>query len=343
MLNVKLTSQNRFLLAMLWSVVTILCCYISLYLGLMFLGTGEYSDLITGEIYTLMPAFMAIVFIVVFKTDKLSWDRFRFPGLKWLAFGFLYTLIVITLTIITDYLIGGIKWNVNYNPYIGSGDTQSFATHNQVFDMVSFVIIIGFFLLFQPGGFDRIVGEETGWRGYLLPELIKLNPKLSIIISTVIVGLVWFCYHLPYFSILAVQKHIVAPDKVIFTIIGALGVFLGANWAMSWAYLKTRSIWPALMLHYSWNLISPILTGNLYDGSLGLFNNPSLHNLWLINGEGLIGGFFHFCLGLFFLFLIIRDRDTLLTSYNKQEVSDKKEDELLKRKEKGLPKRIKIS
>lgn len=340
MLNINITPKRRFLLAILWSVSTILLCYFFLFLGLTFLGRGEVADLITGEFYTLTPLSMAIVFIIIFKTDELNWNKFRNPGLKWLVFGFLYTLLVLFLTIITDYLLGQLQWNPNYSPLTTA--LPGFTTHIQILDMILYVVVVGSLLIFQPGGFDRIVGEEAGWRGYLLPELLKLHPRLSIIFTTLIVGLVWFTYHLPYFSILAVQYNIIAPDKVIFTIIGALGVFLGANWAMTWAYLKTRSIWPALMLHYSWNLIAPILTGNIYDGSLGLLN-PSISNLWLMNGEGLIGGSFHFLVGLVFLFLIIRDRDKLFSSYKKEEAMNKMENDYYKRKGKGLPKRMKIN
>ena len=104
---------------------------------------------------------------------------------------------------------------------------------------------------------------------------------------------------------------------------------------MTWAYLKTRSLWPALMLHYSWNLMAPVFTGNLYDGSLGLLN-PSINNLWLINGEGLIGGTFHFLVGLVFLYLIIRDRDTLFKDY-------KKMDDEVRKNLQAQPKRIRLT
>ncbi len=335
MLKIDLNPKNRFLLAILWSVATILTCYTFLYLSNQFLGTGQNAELISGDLYTFTPALMAVLFIILFKTDVLSFEQFRNPGLKWLSFGVIYTLVVLFLTIVTGFLIGGLTYNSKYTPY--NGDLTGFTTGFQLLDVFSFFIIAGILLLFSPGGFIRIIGEEFGWRGYLFPELLKLHPKLSLVISTCIVGLVWFTFHLPYFTVLAVSGGIVSSDKVIFLIIGSFGVFFGANWAMTWAYLKTRNLWPALMLHYSWNLISPVLTGNLYDAAnpLGLLN-PSISNLWLVNGEGLIGGSFHFLVGLFFLFLIIRDRDQLFRGY-------KKLDNEVKKTQKVLPKRIKIS
>ena len=331
MSNSNITPKKRFLLALLWSIITILFCYISLYLTLTFLGTDPTAELISGDIYTFMPAIMAVVFIFAFKTDTINLEQFSNPGLKWLSFGVFYTILVLSLTIITDYLIGGLKYNTNYSPFKETVDLAGFSTGIQALDFIFFFVIVGTLLLFSPGGFVRIIGEEAGWRGYLFPELLKLHPKLSLVVSTFIVGLVWFSFHIPYFTVLAP----VTSDKIPYLLLGSIGVFFGANWAMTWAYLKTKNLWPAMMLHYSWNLANPVFTGNLYDKSLGLLN-PSINNLWLINGEGLVGGTFHFLVGLFFLFLIIRDRDKLFEGY-------KSLDNEVTLTQKKLPKRIKIS
>ena len=88
-------------------------------------------------------------------------------------------------------------------------------------------------------------------------------------------------------------------------------MFFGASFTLAWAYLKTHSIWPALSLHFIWNVINPLITGNVYSNQTGLFTGT----LWLINGEGLIGGFFHFLVGLLFLLLIIKNKDVLLKEH----------------------------
>lgn len=309
-LQVDITPKNRFFLAIIWSVATISFCYISLFLSLTFLGTGDLADLISGDVYTFIPALMAVFFIVYFKTDILSWDKFKNPGYKWLLSGVAYTVVVLSLTIATDAFFGLIAVNPSYSPW--TGDFQGYTTGNQSIDIIFYLFFIGILALFSPGGFVRIVGEEFGWRGYLYPELLKLHPKLSLVISTFIVGVVWFSFHLPYFTVLAPA----APNEIPYLIIGSIGVFFGANWFMIWTYLKTKSIWPAMILHYSWNLAAPVFTGNLYDGSLGLLNK-SQTNLWLVNGEGLIGGTFHFMVGLVFLFLIYWQRDSLFESFKK--------------------------
>lgn len=50
------------------------------------------------------------------------------------------------------------------------------------------------FLLAIPFG---PMGEELGWRGYLLPKLLERN---SIVVSTILVGWVWGFWHLASFT-----------------------------------------------------------------------------------------------------------------------------------------------
>jgi len=168
-------------------------------------------------------------------------------------------------------------------------------------------------LLFSPGGFVHVIGEEYGWRGYLLPQLLKARPWLSILWSIFAVGFVWFIYHIPFFTIFAPVDSLY---QKIFLLIGSAEVFFGANITMVWAYLKTKSLWPALSLHYIWNLISLMFNGNIYNStnSLGLLN-VSNDTLWLVNGEGLISGLFHFLIGLTFFVLILKNKEKLLADY----------------------------
>lgn len=39
-----------------------------------------------------------------------------------------------------------------------------------------------------------LMGEELGWRGYLLP---KLTAVLGVVPATVVIGLIWACWHIP--------------------------------------------------------------------------------------------------------------------------------------------------
>lgn len=58
---------------------------------------------------------------------------------------------------------------------------------------LGFVVRSALFTLLVVG-----IGEETGWRGWMLPELLKRYTPLK---SSILVGLVWGMWHLPLFIV----------------------------------------------------------------------------------------------------------------------------------------------
>ncbi|MHA2363066.1 MAG: CPBP family glutamic-type intramembrane protease [Candidatus Hodarchaeales archaeon] len=309
----KLHNNKRISLAFLWAFMTLFSCYFVLFAGVLILGEKGSQDFVVISLYTLIPAIMAIIFLFYFKTGNITTQPFQYPGFHWVAFGVYYTAIVLALTIVSGFIIGEFTPNSDYTPF-----PEGSYTSIPLLDILIFLPLYGTLLIFSPGGFPRVLGEEYGWRGYFLPELLKTRLSLSIFVSLWIVGGVWFIYHIPFFTIFAPNQEI---DKMIFLLVGSAGVFFGANLAMSWAYLKTKNLWPALSLHYVWNLTSPLFTGNIYSETNRLgYLNKSVDSLWLVNGEGLIGGLFHFLVGLIFLYLIYRNKNDLLEAYHQKEL-----------------------
>jgi membrane protease YdiL (CAAX protease family) len=103
------------------------------------------------------------------------------------------------------------------------------------------------FLLALP--FGRL-GEELGWRGYFLPQLLE---RYSAARSTIVVGLVWSAWHLVSFTF---------PGAAIpsFFPVGAWSIFLfflsltAESFVFTYVYLKTRArLVLATLLHMSFN------------------------------------------------------------------------------------------
>jgi membrane protease YdiL (CAAX protease family) len=100
-------------------------------------------------------------------------------------------------------------------------------------------------LLFAPL-FNIIfaMGEELGWRGFLLPHLMPLGQWKALLIS----GLIWGVWHAP-----AIAQGHNYPDHPILGILLMtvfcilLGIIIG------WMYLKARSPWVAALAHGSVN------------------------------------------------------------------------------------------
>jgi membrane protease YdiL (CAAX protease family) len=88
------------------------------------------------------------------------------------------------------------------------------------------------------------MGEELGWRGFLLPTLLPIGQWKAILVS----GLIWGFWHAPVIA----QGHNF-PQHPFWGILVMMFacVLLGA--ILSWLYLKTRSPWSAALAHGSVN------------------------------------------------------------------------------------------
>lgn len=94
-------------------------------------------------------------------------------------------------------------------------------------------------------------GEEFGWRGYLLQKLLPLGKRRALLA----LGVIWGMWHWP----ITAQGHNYGLDYPGFPWLGMLvmvwftlmlGIFL------SWATLRARSVWPAVIGHAAINGIA---------------------------------------------------------------------------------------
>jgi membrane protease YdiL (CAAX protease family) len=100
----------------------------------------------------------------------------------------------------------------------------------------------------------RALGEEIGWRGFLVPELAKV---VSFPLVALISGLMWAAYHFP--ALIFADYNAGTPvwyGLTCFTL-----MVIGDSFIMAWLTLRSRSLWPAALFHGSHNLwIQSILT-----------------------------------------------------------------------------------
>jgi membrane protease YdiL (CAAX protease family) len=103
------------------------------------------------------------------------------------------------------------------------------------------------------------IGEEYGWRGFLLPRLMA---KFSLFQSSLLLGLIWGIWHFPAYLI-GTGTPLDMPF-VVFMIWVLLGTFF-----ISWIYYYTGSVLTSIMAHISANatfnylLLLPEFTGDM--------------------------------------------------------------------------------
>ena len=146
---------------------------------------------------------------------------FRLPIIWWLYALFLFSLGGVISTVIFGY------------------------THNASIGAVRPMML---FAMFSPSSLFWFVtgplGEEFGWRGFLLPRLLE---KYSPLASAILLGFVWELWHIPlYYRMFLHDFH----STLRFTI-GIMGLSL----LVTILFIHTnRSLGPVIVLHWTANV-----------------------------------------------------------------------------------------
>jgi uncharacterized protein len=91
------------------------------------------------------------------------------------------------------------------------------------------------------------LGEELGWRGFLVP---KLAERLSFTATAVVSGIIWASWHMP----LIIFADYNGGTPTLYSIACFAVMVVGISFPMPWLRLRSGSLWPAALLHASHNL-----------------------------------------------------------------------------------------
>ncbi|WP_209561441.1 CPBP family intramembrane glutamic endopeptidase [Frigoribacterium sp. PvP032] len=90
------------------------------------------------------------------------------------------------------------------------------------------------------------LGEELGWRGFLLPRLLPLGTAPAVLVS----GAVWGLWHTPLI-LLGYNYGVETPGWLAVLMMTGMCVVVGA--VFSWLRLRSASVWPAALAHGAFN------------------------------------------------------------------------------------------
>jgi len=126
------------------------------------------------------------------------------------------------------------------------------------------------FVLSLPAAF----GEELGWRGFLVPELAKAMPFLSVALVS---GLIWSLFHWP---LMFVGMYGNDNIPMLYQVMVFSVFIVSLSVVMTYLRYKTNSLWTAVLFHASLNVFmqkvfTPLTIENSSSG-------------WYVNEFGLI-------------------------------------------------------
>ena len=94
--------------------------------------------------------------------------------------------------------------------------------------------------------FPYTLGEELGWRGFLMPTLHK---RYGFVAACSITGLIWAVWHYPLLYGLGLFSGPGAHIRIGFFSV----MVVGLSFIFGWLRLRTASLWPCVLMHASHN------------------------------------------------------------------------------------------
>ena len=135
------------------------------------------------------------------------------------------------------------------------------------------VAMIGFNLILGP------LGEELGWRGYFQD---RVNPDIGWLAASLMVGAIWFVWHLPLWTIDSPHAQIAL--RLYAGHVMCYAVIIGAAYTLS-----DGSILPAILIHLTVNLAANLATfagfrdpNSWFSSSLLPYSVVAVIAVWLV-------------------------------------------------------------
>jgi uncharacterized protein len=181
------------------------------------------------------------------KASELGW---KWPARKYAAMSWYIPLVYAGIAYAIVW-IGGLGGFPNHKFMQTLVDRMGLRLSPAASTLV-YVLLMGTYGL--VGSTARALGEEIGWRGFLVPELSKTMRFTS---TALISGIIWACWHYPI--LIWGDYNSGTPSWYGLTCFTVMVVAIA--FVFAWLRLKSGSLWTGAILHASHNLyVQAILT-----------------------------------------------------------------------------------
>lgn len=177
--------------------------------------------------------------------DALGW---RFGDRRWWLGAYLVPL-----------LYGLVAYSIIWLAGLGGFPEHAFLEDNakMVGLPVSPFVATGLMIIVLAGpgvilGCASALGEELGWRGFLVPRLVERH---GFTLGSLLVGIVWAAWHVP---VLFFPKYL-GGTPMPFAMTCFFVNLIAMSFVYTWFRLRSASVWPAVIMHASHNVFIPLV------------------------------------------------------------------------------------
>jgi membrane protease YdiL (CAAX protease family) len=222
------------------------------------------------------PAIAALVVVFFVEKHAAKGERRRALGLgsvrpvgrfiRYLVLALFVPPVLILVALLVGTALGLYPADVvNFSGFQETLDAQLEAIGQASLPIPIGLLVAAQFLNVLIGSIINVVpalGEELGWRGWLLPKLLPLGVVPALLIS----GVIWGLWHAPL--ILLGYNYGNAPGWLALAAMVAMTTVIGA--VFSWLRIRSESVWPAALAHGSFNAAAGfslvfIMAGESFD------------------------------------------------------------------------------
>lgn len=248
----KLTGTNKA------AIFTVLVLLMALAVALYIRALGITSEFAAAW-YMFIPTLAVLIMLLIVTRDGYSKEGWKTLGLHRLGLKAFW--IAVLAPVFVGVLATAVVWATPLAAFVVPDNASS-----QILNF--FIQLVVFTLTFS-------LGEELGWRGYLLPQLLSMGRTSAM----VLVGLVWAAWHMPL-SFLTPLYH--ADGNKLIVVPLFVGTIVAGSFFFGYLRLWTGSVWPASIAHTAHNSAWATL------GAFTLTSNPVVVNEYLVGDNGVL-------------------------------------------------------
>ena len=223
-------------------------------------NAAVYRALLSVSMFCPLVAVLAVKKVYLHQPTGIGW-KVRGKRRYWLAAWFgpaVFTVLAALLyfAVFSSRLDLSGSWLVT--AYGGEMDAETLRSQLGV-SSLSYILETGLFAitLAPPINMLFAVGEEAGWRGYMMPQL---KERFGLLNGRLLGGVIWGVWHWPIMLLTGYEygtNYLGAPalGLVVWCV-----VCFALNTLLDWLYEKTGCIWVSAIAHGAFNAVAALFT-----------------------------------------------------------------------------------